>query len=84
MNVNELVKCLKLNDTQRAALLVAVSEQQTNLCPGISEQLVDSLRSCDISQLNELTHFVLTQHSAENKEIIENLKRSMKIRIFFL
>ncbi len=76
IDVSEICKCLKLNDTQRAAFLVAFTEK-TKSCPITSDQLEEIGLKCDINNINELTHYIISQTNANNKALCDKFVKSI-------
>ena len=76
VNVSEICKCLKLNDTQKAAFLVALTDK-TKSCPVAADQLQDIGLNSDLNSFNELTHYIIAQTNADNKALSQKLTKSM-------
>lgn len=76
VNVSEIYKCLKLNDTQKAAFLVALTDK-TKSCPVAADQLEDIGLNSDLNSFNELTHYIIAQTNADNKALSQKLTKSM-------
>ncbi|XP_054165262.1 CCR4-NOT transcription complex subunit 1-like [Oppia nitens] len=79
-NVDNICKCLKLNDTQRTAFQLALIDKSQLTCLN-SVDFAEQLSIRDSTSLNQLTHFNITQtknfkHKSWSQSLTEDLKLS--------